>query len=66
MDIMEKCENSVAASMAGRNINAKQSAEHLRILCEEDRRRHDAEQDSHLNIVNLILPLLNDPDYLVQ
>lgn len=63
---MEKCEDAVACSMAEGGATAERSAEHLRTLCEEDRRRHRSELDFNLNVMNLILPLLNDSDYLVQ
>lgn len=55
-EVMQRAEDSVAEFSATSGTALYESARSLLILCEEDRRRHDAEHDINSQLMRLFLP----------
>lgn len=55
-DVMQNAEDSVVEFSATSGTGPNESSTALLILCEEDRRRHDAEHHMHSQLEQLFLP----------
>lgn len=57
---MERTESDVADYAAAQGIGPSTSAEHLSMICEDDRRRHHAEYTRYSDMLKLLLPFIDD------